>query len=119
MKWHTYAITPIDLCWDSLSTVQETAARLGAESAKARAAGESDYPYDGPDIDGFLADWLSAQEAASEAGWEGDFRNEPVVFWVPSETNFAYGFVIKHDNNGDTFVMSPVPLPHLDRIKFN
>jgi hypothetical protein len=37
--------------------------------------------------------------------------NDPVVFWVPVEDSFRYGFVFKQDNNGSTFVVSPVPMP--------
>jgi hypothetical protein len=36
--------------------------------------------------------------------------------WLPYDTEFAYGFVWKQDNNGTTFVASPVPMPWLLRI---
>lgn len=69
---------------------------------------------EGPSIDDFLRAWESAKEAASAEGWEGDFRHQPVVFWVPMSTTFEYGFAFKQDNNGDTFVLSPVAMPWLE-----
>ena len=35
--------------------------------------------------------------------------------WLPvwDTYEFSFGFVLKQDNNGTTFVVSPVPLPHL------
>lgn len=116
MNWHTYSINPIDFHWDRLPTVEETAASIGAHNARIRATG--DDSDDGHEINRFIADWESAQEAARAAGWEGDFRNPPAVFWLPSDSEFDYGFVIKQDNNGTTFVMSPVELPHLAGISY-
>lgn len=118
MNWHTYAINPIDFCWSRLKTVEETAAEMGEQSARARAALMDGNPYDGPDLERFLSLWDTAQTAAAVKGWEGDFRNPPVVFWLPGDSDFDFGFVIKQDNNGTTFVMSPVPLPHLAAVSY-
>lgn len=46
-------------------------------------------------------------------GWEGDLRQGPFFFVVPVITGMAIGIIYKQDNNGDTFVASPVALPHL------
>jgi hypothetical protein len=114
MSWFAYQIPPIDIGWDFLPTVKEFASRLGAQQAlfKAEHGRQADEGLE-ITLDEFLSRWESAQSAASAVGWDGDFRREPVVFLIPDETNFEYGFVIKQDNNGSTFVMSPVHLPHL------
>ena len=47
--------------------------------------------------------------------WEGDM-GIPSPFWIPTpEDNggFSVGFVWKQGNNGTTFIVSPVELPHL------
>ena len=107
---YTYHIAPIDFGWENLKTVAETASRLGALKAEGRAvAGEHGYAE--LDVDDFLSDWEAAKNLADGEGWEGDFRQGPVVFWVPHEDGFKYGFAFKQDNNGSTFVVSPVRMP--------
>ena len=113
MKWIVYSISPIDLGWEHLKTVRETLSFMVQ-------ANEADGLSDSHDIEAkgilsFVSDWESAKENARQAGWEGDFRHEPCVFWLPSELSFEYGFVIKQDNNGTTFVISPQKLPDLDK----
>jgi hypothetical protein len=110
MAWHAYEIPPIDINWRFLRTVDETARTVGAEDAAAEAGGATS---EGPDIREFLASWESAKQAARDRGWDGDFRNEPVVFWLPDDTDFVWGFVVKQDNNGTTFVLSPRELPNV------
>ena len=36
-----------------------------------------------------------AKILAARAGWEGDFSEDPRVFWIPDELEFKYGFAIK------------------------
>jgi len=49
--------------------------------------------------------------------WEGDL-NEPIkVFTIPCEGETEIGFIWKQCNNGTTFVLSPIPLPHLNGIE--
>lgn len=115
MTWYVYELGPIDFGWEHLASVEETAARIGGDEARASVAPHT-VDISGPTVAEFLASWSSAQVAARDRGWEGDFRNDPVVFWVPAvEVEFTYGFVLKQDNNGMTYVVSPVPLPHLDQ----
>lgn len=48
--------------------------------------------------------------------WEGDIRNKEIyVFAVPDEMETSIGLVWKQDNNGTTFIISPVELPHLQK----
>lgn len=109
--WHAYEIPPIDINWEFLRTVEETATILAGQLAKERARGENFGAT--VDFDGFIGSWESAQQAATDAGWEGDFRRDPVVFWIPDDSDFLFGFVIKQDNNGTTYVISPVPLQNV------
>lgn len=46
------------------------------------------------------------------AGWEGDVK-QVGVFWIPKPPCFVPGWVIKQENGGGTFVVSPVELLHL------
>ena len=111
-----YVCTPIDHHWEFLKTVKETAAELGARDAQFRfEAGSRPFSLE-ISIDSFLADWEEAKGAASQNGWEGDFREEPRVFWLPDETGFEYAFAFKQDNNGTTFVVSPVRLPWVEKF---
>jgi len=57
-----------------------------------------------------------AKKLARQAGWEGDMSEGPNVFGIPpgdTMPNFVMGLAWKQDNNGTTFICSPVPLPWL------
>lgn len=109
MSRYVYEMPPIDHDWERLETVEEAAARIAATEAKALLV----HPdaYDGMELKEFLARWQDAQNHA--VGWDGDFRGSPRVFWLPVESTFVCAFVFKQDNNGTTYVVSPVELPHL------
>ena len=49
--------------------------------------------------------------------WEGDFNTKMYVFAIPDvdNTDMKIGFVWKQENNGTSFVVSPVSLPWLDQ----
>ena len=113
-SWHVYETLPIDFEWQHLPSVDDVAKKLGGIEAIMRAAGEERY-VDGTSLDSFLDAWADAKVAARDHGWEGDFRSGPVVMWIPEKERggFRPGFVFKQDNNGSTFVVSPVELPHL------
>ena len=107
-----YAISPIDFGWEHCPTVSEFAgqiARLEFDNIGYGSRG---------DFDEFVKNFEKAKELALAKGWEGDIRGEAHVFQVPVEGAFAYGFAWKQDNNGDTFVISPVELPHLKSLEF-
>lgn len=113
MGWIVYELGPIDWGWENLKTVAQTLAQI----AKSPAA-DIDYSKD-VDTEGvrsFLDSWESAKQAALNTGWEGDFRHEPCVFWLPGEMNFVHGFVFKQDNNGTTYVVSPQELPAVAQL---
>lgn len=117
MNWIVYVCCPIDFGWSRLRTVSETIYDLAA----AALAPESEDPWDvdGVSVEQFLSDWGSAKEAAKGKGWEGDFRHEPCVFWVPVVNGVEYGFMFKQDNNGTSFIVSPRPLPGLDEVSWS
>ena len=110
MTWYTYEIPPIDHGWDNLKTVRETAAALLERSGSTIRKND----VDDSDFQSFLRSWESAKDAASVKGWDGDFRHEPVVMWIPNDTEFNYGFAFKQDNNGTTYIISPVEMPWLE-----
>jgi hypothetical protein len=108
---HAYQIAPIDFRWNHLKTVAATASELGASEAELEATSGGVNGADDPSLREFLDDWATAKAMAGSIGWDGDLRNDPVVFWVPVEDSFRYGFVFKQDSHGGTFVVSPVPMP--------
>ena len=110
MTYFTYEVPPIDFGWEHLKTINETVVNFAARIASTVRKNDIDTI----DLTDFLDRWSRAKDAASEKGWEGDFRHEPCVFWVPADTEFDYGFVFKQDNNGNTYVVSPVEMPWLE-----
>lgn len=87
-SWWGYCIPPLDFGWENAIT----------------------FPIESvPDEVKFLARKL---------GWEGDVRGKDCAkFLIPDEMGFAEGFIWKQDNNGTCFVISPIPLPHLEAIE--
>lgn len=54
---------------------------------------------------------------AKSTSWEGDFREGPFAFGLPTgDCDAALAVAWKQDNNGTTFVASPFPLPWLDPV---
>lgn len=110
-----YIVPPIDLRWNALATVSESLQTIA----------RSDDTQTNPDrlssesVKQFLNNWEEAKILAARAGWEGDFSEDPRVFWVPDELEFKYGFAIKQANGGMTFIASPKPLPWLAAIALN
>lgn len=102
-----YEVGPIDNAWEYCPTVTEFAKNIVDLELIDNFFGFRYY------FEGFSNDFLKAKKLASEIGWEGDFREEARVFLIPTHDCFEYGFVWKQDNNGTTFVVSPVELPHL------
>lgn len=62
--------------------------------------------------------FLEALEAVNVKGFDGVFRDgeEFFAFSVPSDGCFQMGFVFKQNNNGCTFVASPVRMVHLEQL---
>lgn len=115
MTWFVYSLGPIDHNWEYLRTVREVAVELGQSDAIQRLSKHA-FPCLG--VDEFLDAWDDAQRSARNNGWEGDFRQDPVVFWLPTENpQFSFGFTFKQDNNGTTWVVSPVPLSYLQEYR--
>jgi hypothetical protein len=67
-----------------------------------------------------------AEQAAKASHWDGVYRDEPLIFAIPAgDTNVLkgeyggigtalFGIIIKQDEDGDTFIYSPVELKHLE-----
>jgi hypothetical protein len=62
--------------------------------------------------------WKEVQRLAKGLGWEGDVREGPFVTVLPREPgDYWPGYVLvawKQDNNGTTFLASPIHLPWLE-----
>lgn len=109
---YAYHIAPIDFMWDALPTVKEFIKKLHDQYQVSNYEEYNDFPNF--DCRKFLSDLKKGEEIAGKIGWEGDFRIEPHVFMLPlDELEFVYGFAWKQDNNGSTFIISPVDLPWL------
>jgi len=110
MDFHVYGITPIDFGWEHCPTVADYYSSL----ARNEFEGYTDIDI----LKQFKSDFETAKKLALDKGWEGDFRGAAHVFLVPTENEFSYGFAWKQDNNGTTYVISPVALAHLRRLEF-
>ena len=113
MNWIVYRMSPIDPGWEFLKTVVDTVGPLAATEAEEIARNGNAMMLETPLGSTFLEGWDTAKAAAYEHGWEGDFRQGPVVFWLPNDGGFTHGFVFKQDNNGTSFIVSPYALPWL------
>lgn len=115
MTWTAYHINPIDFGWEFLPTFEEVAAKFAASDARRLVHSEL---YEGDMLPDLREALTQAKALAKQVYWEGDFRTgtEPHILFLPDEGDFSYAFVWKQDNNGSTFVISPHPLPWLDRI---
>jgi hypothetical protein len=100
---YAYKITPMDFGWEFIPTVEEYADRLLA------------VEDDGPGaVRTFRLFVDRALEAAEAVGWEGDFREGPKVSVLPAAFEVGIALVWKQDNNGETFVVSPLELQYLE-----
>ena len=112
MAWHTYVMPPVDTGWERVQTVTDCATDIGMEEG---ASFLDEFGAMGYGLQAFRTLYESAITEARAAGYDGVARQAAAVFWLPVEDGFEPGFLIKQENNGTTFVVSPVRLPHLDR----
>lgn len=96
---YCYAVGPVDF-WPGAMTRKQLAESLVVEGQTHISVSEL---------------LMDAEHASRKIGWDGDHRQEPRFFVLPDPENFtmALGFVIKQDNDGLCFVVSPFPLQHL------
>lgn len=110
MTWQIYLTEPLEFNWRYCKSVDETAAEI-----------EKNYPssetencdYHCPTLEEFQTNWKMAKQLAQENHWNGDFKQGPVVFWIPSHGSFLYGFAFKQEEDGVTYIISPVELAWL------
>lgn len=57
---------------------------------------------------------LALADAAEQVGWRGDMRHLPMVGGLPTPGRAMPYLAVKQHNNGDTFLISPVPIPGID-----
>lgn len=110
--WKLYILNPIDFGWEHLPTVEDTLKTIVSDEHQ---LSQSAHPYDiaYTSVD-FKKNWARAELMAKNGGMRSDFRDEPSVFWLPNESCMAYAFVFKEEDNGTTYVISPVDLPWLN-----
>lgn len=86
-KYRIYAINPIDHDWDRMTAADEHDPELSAVLERAMAV----------------------------SVWEGDFQRRPRTILIPvlGYAHLIRAFIWKQDNNGTTFIASPVELPWL------
>ncbi len=125
MTYHLYCCTYPPLDWIfAFFTVDELKDRI-------RRYAKDDFGYTLPDneelinrIDLLLSE---AEQAAKARHWDGVYRDQPLIFAIPAGEGInvlkgkytpigtaLFGIIIKQDNDGDTFIYSPVELKHLE-----
>ena len=106
-KCYVIYSTYIDFGWEFLTTPDEFKLKI-----------QNNYksPYLEELIDSFERDLYHAIYLATNKGWEGDFCQKPRLFFIPMLDNdtIQYGFMFKQSHGGRTYVVSRVPLPHLE-----
>jgi hypothetical protein len=105
MKLHYYCVDPIDFWIGAL-----TGKQLLETIWKGNPSDWHNISCVCKKIDDLEA---NAKEAFRSMGWEGDVREGPFYFALPGHNEMLIGYIIKQDNNGDTYIASPVPLPYL------
>ena len=122
LRWAAYTLPPIDFGWENLSTVEEVLRVFQADEEKARLeALQEDYEFQQEDLPyssvAFQREWAYAKNMAKEiSGGDEELRHDPAVMWIPGEAQFNYAFVFKMQENGTTFVISPVEMPWLKKF---
>jgi hypothetical protein len=100
--------------WEYLQTVEEIIRLTAHSSIKGL---DDDLLNNDPlfNLETFLNDFRRAKYLAKSTGWDGDYRtgHEPRVLWLPCETEFQYSFCWKQNDDGETFVVTPILLPWL------
>ena len=100
-RCYAYKIAPIDVGFDHLVSVDDYILYLAR--------------YEVNRLLDFISSWDFAKNLAIDAGWEGDIREGPFVFFLPfpDSSEMGFAFIFKQENNGDTMVVSPVRLEWL------
>lgn len=120
MKLYIYDLTIFPFDWEfSLLTIEEYKERLAIKYKH----NEPFFRLQAGELEEIYAQLYQLVEAAFKH-WRKIFedvneelRCEPMIFTLPSgESNGGalFGVVLKRNEDGDTFVYSPVPLPHLE-----
>ncbi|EEC5248977.1 hypothetical protein ACR8TE_004698 [Salmonella enterica] len=124
-KLYGYSIPPIDFGWELTPTVEslierlrETLTRIDVNrnyEFEEGGEGTDITTYDGVyDIATLLRHFKEAQTCARRTGWQGDNAEKPGYFTIPDQDEFWVGFVFKQCKSGRTYVVSPIPFPHLE-----
>ncbi|MBY5716282.1 hypothetical protein HFO33_06705 [Rhizobium leguminosarum] len=111
---YAYRINPIDFGWEYLRSAESHRKQLATAFAEQKNSYERDDALKA--INEFENLYNAAMDAGHKVGWEGDFRIEPCVGFLPAEVSLAIYLVWKQDNNGDTFVVSPMEMAWLEEI---
>lgn len=103
---YVYEVMPVDSGWHWMTTVDDLFGLYQSMADSRSAADELSVLVE------------KAESMARDLGWDGENRHEPRVFFVPVEGTMAMGLIWKQDNNGTTYVASPVKMPHLEDASF-
>lgn len=105
MKLFVYTTSPVDIGFENLRTVEEVRRFIELEGD---ALGYS--------VDDFDDNWEVAKAAAKMQGLFGVYRHVPHVLEVTIEDRLDYAFIIKQDENGITYFISPCELSNIEEI---
>lgn len=103
-----YQIAPIDLWWGvhTLKSLKKQLKKLHGPKDITRHIIMND-------LEVFMENCKEEVKKAVGSYWDGDVREGPFVFSIPYDVEMKLGFAWKQDNNGTTYVCSPVELTHL------
>lgn len=121
-KLHVYFVSAIDF-WPGMMDLDDAVrVTIAREAHQSPPRNPVEREFD-PDLGRHVVVHLQklteiAMREAKRIGWQGDIRDRcgPFYFSIPAELTCRFGVAWKQDNNGDTVVASPFPMPWLDDI---
>ena len=121
-RWIVYALySPIDW-WDGVLTPMEHIEKAHREDVfsatnRSQTRKEQDHSLLSCAEQHCIRvnDYLGAIRAAESAGFCRNGTCSECVMHIPDNGELRIGYVFKHHDNGDTFVVTPLPMTHLDR----
>ena len=111
-KLYGVELEPIDFGWTMNKTVEEMLTEL-------KIFDRDEEPNVKMDYEDFWKLWEETKIFAhNRLGWEVEFREKPEVAFVPTrgngiDINFKPIFIFKQDNNGISFIVSPINIGFL------
>lgn len=113
-KHYVYVMPPIDFGWEFCQSLPWLLKRetndLSISMDWTGKGCSSDYLDSWNDIAVLIKKANSLIILAGKYGFDGNLVENPVLIPIPGECTFDFAFAFKQENNGTTFIVSPVAM---------